>query len=584
MDNVNRFRKLSLIKQIVFLVLMMLAVLLISFYISNKFAERIIERKVSDSVSKILLQVEEKITSYYSDMEGISTSVLYSPTIQDLLNSQDELSVILMNSEATSMFANTMSLKENMRGIQLYNSVGTMVASIGTNIGTSEQHRVEKIEYSGVLPNNGSIPYYSISIPIYNLKSDQVQDYRGMCVFIMDVGNFSNILKNAKITPNSRFLLLDQHDKIMASEGSMPDSGSFHIGDWSNDKRYIVQTVTLPRTGWKLVSIIPKGELLNDLNTIQRLNITTYLVMLVMLGLFLLIFFTRIMRPIKALMDFMKSYPKKGGESRFTVVYHNEIGVLAANLNKMLDEIDTLGKEIQLTQKRMYDIEIAKKQMEISAFRNQINPHFLYNTLECIRAIALYYKVQEISEISASLSNMFRYSVKGNDFVTIGDELAHVMEYAKIIEFRFMGRIRVEVEADEELLGVKTLKMMLQPIVENAVFHGLEKQIDNGLVRIKVHSPEPGRIQYIIGDNGYGMDETQLGELTRRLRQTDVTVQGEKDSRQGIGLANICRRIKLFYGERAEMTVSSQLHEGTTVSISFPAYEYAEQLEEYKHA
>jgi two-component system sensor histidine kinase YesM len=137
MDNMNRFRKLSLIKQIVFLVLMMLAVLLISFVISNKIAERIIERKVADSVNKILLQVEEKMTSFYTDMEGISTSLLYSPTVQSLLNSGDMLSVILMNNEVVSMFANTMSLKENIRGIQLFNGEGTMVANIGAGTGES---------------------------------------------------------------------------------------------------------------------------------------------------------------------------------------------------------------------------------------------------------------------------------------------------------------------------------------------------------------------------------------------------------------------------------------------------------------
>ena len=196
-------------------------------------------------------------------------------------------------------------------------------------------------------------------------------------------------------------------------------------------------------------------------------------------------------------MDFMKSYPKTGRDSRLNVVYHNEIGVLGTNLNRMLDEIDTLSKEIQLTQKQKYEIEIAKNQMEISAFRNQINPHFLYNTLECISAMAFYYKVQDIADISASLSNMFRYAVKGNDFVTIQDEISHVNEYAKIIEFRFMGRMQITIEADEGILGVTTLKMLLQPIVENAVFHGLEKKIDNGIIHIRVaeDGPEPHSIR-----------------------------------------------------------------------------------------
>ena len=326
-------------------------------------------------------------------------------------------------------------------------------------------------------------------------------------------------------------MLLDQNNKIMANEGNSPNFDAFRLEDWKNDKRYIVQTITLSQTGWKLISVIPKNELLQELDIVKRLNIATYVIMFCMLCLFLVIFSTRILKPIKAIMDFMKSYPKTGRESRFNVVYHNEIGVLAVNLNKMLDEIDTLSKEIQLTQKQKYEIEIAKKQMEISAFRNQINPHFLYNTLECIRAMAFYYKVQEIADISTSLSNMFRYSVKGNDFVTIQDEISHVKEYAKIIEFRFMGRMQVTIEADEDLLEVKTLKMLLQPIVENAVFHGLEKKIDNGIVQIKVQKITQNQVQYVIRDNGYGMEEKQLEELLNSLRQFDTASHSEKDAK-----------------------------------------------------
>lgn len=571
----DRFRKHSLSRNIMYLILIMLVILLVSFVISNHIAKRIVERKVTDSADKILLQVEEKMTSFYADMGGISTSLLYSPTIQTALTVEDELTMVLMNPEVISMFANTMSLKESIRGIRLYNKGGTLVANTGAGIVDSLQHPVQTTEYSGLMSSNDT--QYTITVPIYNLKSAQLQDYRGACIFIMDVSNFNSILKNAKITPNSQFLLLDQHNIIMASDGAATNIHPIDLAEWKNDKRYIIQSVTLSSTGWKLISIIPKDELLRDLDTVQRLNIATYLVMICLLGLFLLLFFTRIMRPIKALMDFMKSYSKKGGETRFTILYHNEIGVLAAQLNKMLDEIDTLGNEIQHAQKQMYEIEIAKKQMEISAFRNQINPHFLYNTLECIRALAFYNKDEEIAAISESLSNMFRYSVKGNDFVTIGDEIKHVKEYANIIELRFMGRIRVEIEAEAGLLGMKTLKMLLQPIVENAVFHGLETKRGKGIVRLTVHSLPDNRIRYTVQDNGCGMDKRQLQELSDRLRNPDGLVHAVKDDKQGIGLANISRRIKLFYGDAAEMDIQSQLNAGTLISITIPVHENEEQ-------
>lgn len=575
-----RIHKLSLTRQILYLILMMLVILLISFIISNTIAKSIVERKVTDTAGKILLQVEEKMVSFYSDMEDISNSMLYSPTIQTLLSTEDILSVILMNDEVVSVFSNTVTLKENIRGIQLYNRDGTMAANIGTGTGESFKLPVPEVEYSGLLtdPNSAElIPYYSISVPIYNLKSSPARDFKGTSVFIMDVNNFSHILKSAKLTSNSRLLLLDQNKKIMASEGSTLVSETFQIEDFQNNSRYIVQTITLPQSGWELISIIPKDELLQDLNLVQRLNIATYAIMFCILALFLVIFFTRILKPVKALMEFMKAYPRMGGESRFNVVYHNEIGVLAVNLNKMLDEIDSLSDEVQLTQKRMYDMEIAKKQMEISAYRNQINPHFLYNTLECIRAMAFYYKVQDIADISTSLSNMFRYSVKGSDFVTIYDEISHVKEYAKIIGFRFMGKIRVIIdEADEALLKLKTIKMLLQPIVENAVFHGLERKIDNGTVRIGVHKISQSQVQYVIQDNGNGMEEKQLQELTERLRFIENRGQAAKDGQQGIGLSNIYWRIKLLYGDEADILIESKAGVGTTVKITFPLEDYAE--------
>ncbi|MFC5467958.1 sensor histidine kinase [Cohnella suwonensis] len=578
----GRFNRHSITAQFLYLIIIMLAVLLISFVVSNRIAERIIEKKVTDTSGKILLQVEDKMISFYSDMEGISTYLLYSPTVQTYLSSGDALAKILKNDEIISMVSNTMTLKDDIKGIQLYDKDGMPVTSIGVETGESVRYPIRKAYYSGLIaiPDGaGAGNYYSITYPIFNLKSSQVWDYGGTSVFMMDVNNFNQILKNAKVTESSRLWLLDQNNRIMADEGNGLQSGTFSIDEWNKDERFIVQTESLPHSGWKLISAIPKNELLRELNTVQRLNIATYAVMFCILGLFLILFFSRILKPIRSLMDFMKSYPRKGGESRVQVVAPNEIGVLAANLNKMLDEIDTLGKEIQLTQKQKYEIEISKKQMEISAFRNQINPHFLYNTLECIRAIAFYYKVQEIADISTSLSNMFRYSVKGSDFVHIRDELFHIGEYAKIIEYRFIGRIRVAIEADEDVLEATALKMLVQPIVENAVFHGLEKKIDDGIVRIQVHKTPQNQIQYVIRDNGYGMDDKQLKELNDRLRHFDSQSQTSREAKHGIGLSNIYRRIKLFYGDEADMNIESRPGFGTTVTINFPLQHDAEQLE-----
>lgn len=569
----KRFRRTSLVKQILYLIFIMLLILLISFTVSNSIAKRIVEKKVTGSTTKILLQVEETMENFYKDMDGISYSLLYSPTIQSYLGTNEILSRILMNQDISAQFSSTLALKENMRGIRIYDTSGEMVASVGKAIEPLVNHQVEDIEYSGIMYDNSNGFYYTIAIPVYNLQNNSLlRDYRGMCLFIMDVSNFNSMLNKSKITPQSRLMLVDQNNRAIATSDQGNATESIMTEELRADDRYIVQDITLSYTGWKIISIIPKDELLADLDVIKRLNVATYLIIFSIFCLFLLIFYGGILKPVKALMDFIRSYTKTGGHSRFNVVYHNEIGVLADNLNKMLDEIDRLGKDVQVAQKQMYETEIVKKQMEISAYRNQINPHFLYNTLECIRAMAFYYKAGDIADISSSLSSMFRYAVKGDNIVPIHEEILHLKEYATIIDFRFRGRIKVAVEGDEALYANNTLKMLLQPIVENAVFHGLEKKIEPGTVTVHITKHDESRIKYVVTDNGCGMDQAQLQELRSCLSDDEAPGFVRNTGGKGIGLANIYRRIKLFYGPQAEMEIDSALNAGTTVSIIFSAH------------
>ncbi|MCK9859540.1 sensor histidine kinase [Paenibacillus sp. ATY16] len=568
----NRIWKPSLMRQILILIALMLVTLLITYIITNRIAQQIIERKVTASVNTILQQVNEKMTSFDSDMQGISTFLFYSPTVQTYINTDDMLDRVLMNREVLSVFANTMSMKSNIRGIQLYDRSGKLMTRLGE--GQDETTApVQTMSYSGLvnLDDRPMEHFYIITAPIYGLDSNHIAtEYRGTGRYVMDVSNLSPILRSAKVTANSRVMLLDRNDHILTSEGKVSSSDSVNVGKWKANSKFIVQSITLAPSGWKLISIIPKSELLNELGTVKRINITTYAIMFGILCMFLLIFFSRILKPIKSLMDFIKSYPKNGEDSRYQVVHKNEIGVLGQKLNNMLDDISELSDEVRSTQIRMLEIELAKKQMEISAFRNQINPHFLYNTLESIRAMAFYHNVRDIADISESLSRMFRYAVKGSNFVTIAEELAHIREYARIIDFRFRGRFKIVTRCEENLLNETMLKMLLQPLVENAVFHGLERKLGEGEVLIDIHRSADHRIHVLVQDNGYGMSGSQLQEIREGLAGIQEFVSGELGKQKGIGISNIYNRTFLFYGEAATLEVDSVLNEGTSVRISFP--------------
>lgn len=567
-----KFGSFSLTKQFVILTTAMLIILLISFTITDSIVQNIIEKKAEDSASKILLHVEDNILTFYSDLDAISAALLYSPTIQKLISNDDVLERILMDKDIDSVFSNTVMLNEDIKGIQIYNNKGDKVAGIGEDAAEAVfKQKMSNTEYSGLLKGNGHLSEsrYSITIPIFKLENNVLYDNIGTCVFVMDTRNFEDILNNSLIVENAKLLLLDQKGNIITREGVIANS-TLNIKEWEENNNYIIQKINLSRTSWSLISIIPKHDLFQDMNIIKRLNIAAYIIMLGLMSLFLLIFFIRILKPVRELIVFMKAYPKKSDVKRFNVVDNSEIGVLALNLNKMLDDIEHLSSEVQQTLKRMYEIELMRKQMEVASYRNQINPHFLYNTLECIRAIALYHNVDEIVEISASMSNMFRYAVKGNDFVTVADEVLHVQEYAKIIEFRFNGRIHIEIEVQEDILAECMIKMLLQPIVENAVFHGLERKLGKGKVAIRILKMDENGIKALITDNGYGMEEDKLQEVRTLLCESEIQTHSEQDKSDSIGIHNIYRRLKLFYEEDGNMAIESIMNEGTTVIITFP--------------
>ncbi len=214
-----------------------------------------------------------------------------------------------------------------------------------------------------------------------------------------------------------------------------------------------------------------------------------------------------------------------------------------------------------------------RRQAEYIALQNQINPHFLYNTLEGIRGEALQRGLNSVAEMTEALATFFRYNMSNREhIVTLEDELHNAENYFKIQEFRFGERIRLEIELEEEkeVLEYKLPKLTLQPIIENAIYHGLERKVDKGTVRIKIETT-PSRMIITVSDDGLGMDQNQLKELNYKLNNfyyeynpTDI------ESKGGIALVNVNRRIKLLFGEEYGLCVYSTYQVGTDVEITIP--------------
>ena len=225
---------------------------------------------------------------------------------------------------------------------------------------------------------------------------------------------------------------------------------------------------------------------------------------------------------------------------------------------------------------RKNSAEIFDKQAELTALQSQINPHFLYNTLESVRGQALIDGNTEIAGMMEALSAFFRYSIsRKGSLVTLRDELSNIENYMKIQRYRFNNRFSMEIfidEEDEEAYDFKIPRLIIQPVVENAIFHGLEEKLEGGKVTIEVIETEKNLI-ITVSDNGKGMDKQTLCELNERIHDglLHEHEEGKGQRNTGIGLPNIHKRIQLLFGEEYGISVYSTPNQGTDVEITVPA-------------
>ena len=239
----------------------------------------------------------------------------------------------------------------------------------------------------------------------------------------------------------------------------------------------------------------------------------------------------------------------------------DEIGTVAASLDNMLDENQRMIKEIKESKIRLYETKLSQQKMEILAYRNQINPHFLYNTLSCMRDMALIKDEDSIAEMAMCLSDIFRYAVKGSNIVTVRDEVSYIEKYARIIEYRFMGKIMIDTNIDEAVMDTPVIRFLLQPLVENSVFHGLEGKMEPGYVEVNIESVGD-RLEITVEDDGTGMDAETLENLREDIKNPTEN--------RGVGLSNVVQRLRLFYEEDYTMTVDSEVGKGTVIRLSVP--------------
>jgi two-component system sensor histidine kinase YesM len=245
---------------------------------------------------------------------------------------------------------------------------------------------------------------------------------------------------------------------------------------------------------------------------------------------------------------------------------------LRCPLSKQME--DALNRfKVMLDTKELFNL--SKKQAEILALQNQINPHFLYNTLEGIRSEALCAGMDGVADMTEALGTFFRYTISNVEhLVTLEDELSNIQNYYIIQQYRFGDRLNVSVEYEEEdekeVLMLRLPKLTLQPIVENSIYHGIERKVGKGNLRIKIQTTAD-RLILVISDDGLGIEKDQLDILNRKLRSTCLDDVAQLKGKQGgIAVVNVNNRIKLLFGDEYGVHFYSTVGVGTDVTITLP--------------
>jgi two-component system sensor histidine kinase YesM len=334
------------------------------------------------------------------------------------------------------------------------------------------------------------------------------------------------------------------------------ENGSFIVRQGATPLFVVYNTFFV--TGWKLVALTPYRQLIAEASMIR--NVTLLIILICLLLVVVLSFFIAkgILNPVHKLSGLMKQGATGDMSVRFKVRYQDEIGELGESFNRMMAHIQKLLQMLELEQKK-------KAEAEIEALEAHINPHFLYNTLASMYWMAMAAGNHPIGRMAAALSNFFRLGLnKGKEFTTVEKEVDHVRNYLDIQKLRFQEQFDYEVAVAEGIGSLPTIKLLLQPLVENSLIHGIEKAKRRGLIRIRVFLREE-RIIFQVTDNGVGIPEAELSsEGLERL------ING------GYGLKNVRERLRLYFNNDFTLKCVSIPDSETTFEIGIPVIQGAE--------
>lgn len=516
------------------------------------------------------------------NVEEISTLIAADPGMNELLNKNSSSSPDLIVDFAfiLGQLSNSLSVNRFVSQISIYHQASNMFVS--TNFGgrklTSEPQQAWLVE--SARSNGTGISYVMADYPVGDgltfgkmIGTDTFSLIRSMDLYNSErqsnllIVSFNknkllNILKTLLPSESSRVSLLNEKGEVIIETGK----GG---GDTSLSDDEMEVTKDSDYSSWRLALVQPKKELYEETDQL-RLYTFTIIGLSILLALIISwVVYSGIASPVLKLSRGMKKLSHGEMNVQIDTKRKDEFGFLIQSFNRMVSVQKHLIED-------HYEQQLRLTTTELKFLQSQINPHFLYNTLDSIYWTAKNYEAEEISEMVMNLSKFFRLSLnKGREVFSIEESVTHLHYYIRIQQLRFLDNFSVEYQLDEESKDIPILKLLLQPLVENAIIHGMEGKTAGGSLIIASRIERQQFVRISVQDNGPGIASERLQYICHELslmraRSIPSLSQDEENIKDLFGLRNVFTRMRLYYGNEADMTIDSTPGMGTVVTILIP--------------
>ena len=581
-----------------------ISVSFVTFFSVSAYNKRL-ESNYNKYSSQVLNNYIRNVNNYFNELETIMDTIQYNFYIQeffiDMNNTNADLSLPdNQNRRYTDNYKNSMealsgiiTLRHDINAVfilgqgevKLYKTRFSQINDDALQSAVSEHRQAlvshdlkyyydfSKIEYF-------ESPFNGLSIS-RQLDRYIGQGTLGLIHLNANLNIFETLTSSAVLGDNVTLIVLDQDGDYLTSS-FLPDPLNEDLDTYTNELKNVIKSHAglhdgenfiltsfnqepyhivykpIDKTGWIVAALVPHHVISAEVNEIRN-----SIILITFISLFIIIFITylitnRILKPISILKQSMDLADHNQFDQEVEVTSVDEIGNLSASFNHMIVRIKNLMEALIVEQGE-------KRKAELRTLQNQINPHFLYNTLETIIWLAETDDENTVPMIEA-LSRLFRLSLnKGQELITIEDELDHVRNYLYILKIRYLNKFDYTITCSPLLYKHKIPKIILQPLIENAIYHGIKNSPEKGHIHIDaVISGED--IIISITDNGIGMDQ----KTCEKLLAGEPSEANESDSGSGIGIRNVNQRIKLYYGKKYGLAYKSETGKGTTVTVTLP--------------